>query len=159
LLKITTSKRITASVADVWRLLEDFGNFYRVNPLLECSPVVNGVARGVGAERECQFYDGSTIRERITAVRPGQSMEIAITGSSLPIRDGCVLISVAQADPEHARVTFDATITLKFGVFGRVLGLVMRPVLTSQFNLVLRGIATYLATGKAVGPRSALVAI
>ena len=159
MLKITTSKRIKAPAEDVWRLLEDFGSFYRVNPLLECSPVVNGVARGIGAERECQFYDGSMIRERITAVRAGHSMAIAITGSSLPIREGRVMISVAQEDPGHARVTFDATITLKFGVFGRVLGLVMRPVLTSQFNLVLRGIATYLATGEVVGPRSALLAI
>lgn len=158
-MKITTSKRITAQAEDVWGLLEDFGNFYRVNPLLECSPVVNGVARGIGAERECQFYDGSTIRERITAVRAGESMEIAITGSSLPIRDGRVLITVAQEDPEHARVTFDATITIKFGVLGRVLGLVMRPVLKSQFNLVLRGIATYVARGEVVGRRSTLVAV
>jgi carbon monoxide dehydrogenase subunit G len=159
LVKITTSRRIAAPAEDIWRLLEDFGNFYRVNPLLECSPVVNGVARGIGAERECQFYDGSTIRERITAVRAGESMEIAITGSSLPIREGRVMISVAPEDPGHARVTFNATITLKFGVLGRVLGLVMRLVLKSQFNLVLRGIATHLATGEVVGPRSALLAV
>jgi len=159
LLKITTSKRIAARAGDVWRVLEDFGSFYRVNPLLECSPVVNGVTRGIGAERECKFYDGSMIRERITAVRAGESMEIAITASSLPIRDGRVVIAVVHEDAEHSRVTFDATITLKFGVLGRLLGLVMRPVLTSQFNLVLRGIATYLATGKTVGPRTALLAI
>lgn len=158
-MKITTSKRIAARAGDVWELLDDFGSFHLVNPLLECSPVINGVARGVGAERECQFYDGSMIRERITAVRAGQSIEIAITASSLPIREGRVLLSVAQEDPEHSRITLDATITLEFGVLGRLLGIVMQPVLKSQFNLVLRGIATYLASGEAVGRRSALLAI
>ena len=159
-MKFTASKRIAATTGDLWRVLEDFGGFYRVNPLLECSPVVNGVARGVGAERECQFYDGSMIREKIIAIRPGRSMEVAITGSSLPIQDGQILVSVLQEDHEHARVTLDATITFRFGLLGRLLGAtIMQPVLRSQFNLVLRGIATYLATGETVERRSALLAI
>ena len=159
-MRFTASKRITAAAGDVWRVLEDFGGFQRVSPLLECSPVINGVAHGVGAERECQFYDGSMIREKIVAIRAGQSMELAITGSSLPIHDGQVLVSVLQEDQEHARVTFDATITLKFGLLGRLLGAtIMQPVVRSQFHLVLRGIATYLATGETVGRRSALLAI
>lgn len=159
-MRFVASKRIAAPARDIWRVLEDFGGFYRVSPLLECSPIINGVTRGVGAERECRFYDGSMIREKITAIQSGRSMELAITGSSLPIHDGRVLVAVEQEDQQHARVTFDATITLKFGLLGRLLGAtVMQPVLRSQFNLVLRGIATYLATGETVGRRSTLIAI
>lgn len=158
-MKTTISRVISARPEDVWRVLEDFGHFHRVSPLLECSPITNGIDHGVGAERECVFYDGSTIRERITGVEHGRSLEIAITDSSLPVDHGTVAVRVEPVDATHAQLTFDLMVVPKYGLLGRLLGAIMRPILKSRFNLVIRGIATYLRTGEDIHPSSVLVPV
>lgn len=160
MVEITTSRTIPVRASEVWRVLEDFGSFYQVNPLLRCSPVTNGIGSGVGAERECLFYDGSTIRERVSAVQAGESLDLTITQTSLPISSGQINVRVTAEDDERSRVTFDVRVTPKYGMVGRLLGaLFMKPILKSRFNIVLRGIATYLATGEEVGPGTALLSV
>ena len=37
---------------DVWHVLNDFGGHYRFNPLIELSPITNGIESGLGTDGE-----------------------------------------------------------------------------------------------------------
>ena len=135
---------------DVWRVLKDFGGHYRFNPLIELSPITNGIAEGLGAEREVQLYDGSSILQTILDFKEGESILIGFTETSLPIKNATAKFTLTPPDREFCRVFVDLAYEPKLGVVGGLLGTFYKPVLRNRYNLVLRGLRHFVHTGQTV---------
>ena len=138
---------------EVWEVLKDFGGHYRFNPLIELSPITNGITEGLGAEREVQLYDGSSMLQTILDIDEGRSILVGFTESSLPIRSGTAKFTIEPSDQAFCHVRIDVVLEPKYGMLGGVLGLLMKPIVRNRYNLVLRGLKHFVTTGQAVTNR------
>ena len=136
----------------VWALIDDFGGVYRYHPLVVASPIQNGVGSGLGAERICQFDNGSLLREEITGYIPGEEYEVTIKDpGSFPLKRGVARLGVESVDGGATRVTFRMAFEPKFGPLGWFMA---KTMMKGQFRKilgqVLAGIEQHARTGEVV---------
>ena len=152
--------RVIDQPADaVWSILDDFGSVFRFHPLVEKSPISNGISSGLGAGRVCHFDDGSSIREEITAYEPGRGYEVEIVDlGQFPLKRAVARLSVEPLSDARSRVGFDIAFRPKFGPLGWIMGkTLMVPQFRKTLKRVLEGLETHLRTGEVVSrkPRPA----
>ncbi|MCL1127437.1 SRPBCC family protein [Shewanella surugensis] len=63
-------KIINAPINTVWPLLDDFENIQIFHPGVDQSNSLNDQAKGLGAKRQCNFYDGGFAQEEIVKYDP-----------------------------------------------------------------------------------------
>ncbi len=136
--------------SDAWQILKDFGGHYQFNPLIKLSPITNGISNGLGAEREVILYDGSSIRQTILDMEEGVSMLIGFTETDLPIKKATARFTIEPPDQAFCRVSIEITYEPKFGFVGGVLGMLYQPTIRNRYNIVLRGLKHFAATGQAI---------
>lgn len=66
---------VKAGINQVWDIVSDMGGVYKYHPLVKKSPVLSENAVGIGATRRCEFYDGSSVVEKITELKEGKELE------------------------------------------------------------------------------------
>ena len=77
--KITGSLVVNAPREQVWNVLADFGNVYKVSPGVKHSHSTSEAPNGEGATRHCDLsLMGATVEERITRYEAPSLMEIDI---------------------------------------------------------------------------------
>jgi len=141
---------LNAPQSQVWDVMNDFGSHYRYSPFVEHSEVINDIRFGLGAERMLRLYDGSTMRQRITDYDPGRSMVIDVVESELLIRHFIIQVSVEPKTEDTCSLNYDIFYSAPFGVVGYPIGLLYKPILTSRFNHVLKGLERYVTTREPV---------
>jgi hypothetical protein len=67
---VTVKREMNHSVEDVWKVLDDYGSVYTYNPGVKTSEILGAKQTGLGAQRECKFYDGSSLKETIFKFGP-----------------------------------------------------------------------------------------
>lgn len=151
--KIIVSKRVNASIEDVWSSWDDFGNIYKYNPGLKASRLLSSadVPTRVGTTRQCDMADGKNwVREEVIDYKPGRSMKIDVYDSSLPLKSMVANIEFEAVTAQRTRVRFTAEFEPKFGVIGKILA----PLMKRQFEPVLQALldsnAQYVEQGNAV---------
>jgi len=155
---VSVSAEIQAPAEKIWQVLDDFGNIAAFNPMVESSPITNTIPTGIGAERVCHFYDGTSIREIITDYEPGTSYKVELADFSLPLKRAAVRLSVASLDASQSQVTMQIDFEPKFGPVGWLMATVMmKPMLKSGFAKVLQGLGEHVRTGKIVGQNGVLL--
>jgi len=144
----------------VWEALDDFGAVQKYHPTVEKSGILNGIARGEGAQRVCQFYDGSAIKERITEYRAGRGYTVEIVDfGPFPLKQAVARISAQAEGDGKTRVTFKMSFLPRFGPFGWVMAqTMMKPQFRRVFGRLLQGLDDHLRTGKEVGRGGRLAA-
>ena len=160
--EVNVDRVIDVSAEDAWAILNDFGSIYRFHPLVERSPIKNGVSSGIGAQRVCHFHDGNQITEEITDYEAGVGYEVEITDpGNFPLQRAVARLSVEPLSGERSRVSFRMAFKPKFGPLGWVMG---KTVMAGQFRKilgrVLAGLEEHAQTGEVVGrkPHSAVAA-
>ena len=157
---ITVSRTVEAPASRVWEALDDFGGIHRLHPLIERSPLLNGQPSGVGAERECHFYSGGSIKERVTARDEGRRLGVTFTDvGPFPMKDAHAEFALRPLGAGRTETTFRFDFTPKFGPLGVLMAkTVMGAQLRKSMNALLQGLDDHLRTGKHVGPKGVLVA-
>jgi hypothetical protein len=150
---LNVTRTIDIPADRVWEVVDDFGAVYRYHPLVEQSPIRNGIPSGEGAERVCHFGGGNSITERISQYEPGASYTIdIIEPGKFPLKSAAARLSVHPLGPGRTRVGFDMAFQPKFGPVGWLMG---KTVMRGQFRKVvggmLAGLETHLRTGETVG--------
>lgn len=147
---LTTSVNADLEIAGsaAWTVLRNFGGHYQFNPLIELSPITNGIESGPGAERQVTLYDGSSIRQTILDYEEGRSILIGFTETDLPIKHATAKFTVDPVDQPFCRVSIDITYEPKYGFFGGLFGILYQPTLRNHYNLVLRGLHHFVSTGQ-----------
>ncbi|WP_137285645.1 SRPBCC family protein [Halorussus salinisoli] len=149
---VSVSRTIDAPIDDVWSVLDDFGDVANYNPNIKTSGIVDGPDTGIGATRECRFYDGNRIEEQIVEYEPKEGYAVNFLDvGEFPLKTNVVEIDVESVDDSRSTVTMTANFTPKYGPVGWVMGqLVMKSKFEETFDEVLDGLATYVQTGQKV---------
>ena len=109
---VTVTRLIKAPRADVWEAVDDIGNIAAFHPLLKSSPVTNGIPRGKGAARVCNFHDGNAIAEEVVDYRPNESLTLTITDTGkFPLKSASGGFKVRAVSDKAATVTFSLSRT------------------------------------------------
>ena len=94
--KVTVSHNISSPVAVVWAKLADFGGIHRYAVGIESSPINAGMpSTGIGAERNCQLYDGGHLQERITEFVENKRLALDVFESTMPLKSATALFELA----------------------------------------------------------------
>ncbi len=111
------------------------------------------VDRGLGAARRCNFYGGGSAVEKIVAWDDEQQFFTCIvTELAAPILDVTAGMSVEAVDSHRSKVHMEMNYVPKWGIFGKVLNvLVLRFVMQSVFNKVLKSLQHHVETGELIG--------
>ena len=147
---VRVRREIDASLEEVWRVLDDFGGVATYNPNVETSRIVAGPESGNGATRECTFYDGGRIEEKIVGYEPraGYTVDFIDVGD-FPLEKNEVKIGVESIDETRTAVTMTSNFTPKFGPVGWILAKVMmKSKFRETFEEVLSGLDSYVHSGQ-----------
>ena len=160
--EVNVDRVIDIGADEAWAILDDFGGIYHFHPLVERSPIKNGIGSGLGAERVCHFDDGSQITEEIIDYDAGTSYEVEITDpGNFPLVTAIARLAVEPLTDTKSRVSFKMAFKPKFGPIGWLMG---KTVMTRQFRKilgsVLAGLEHHAKTGEVVSrkPRPAVAA-
>jgi len=150
---VSVSKTIDASLGEVWPVLDDFGSVANYNPNVKKSGIVEGPDTGTGATRECVFYGGGRIEEKIVEYDYESSYTVDFVDvGTMPLKENVVAIAVEEPCDGETIVTMTATFTPKYGLLGWVLAkLMMESKFRETFEDVLDGLESHVLTGEYIG--------
>lgn len=156
--KVVVERELQVPVAKAWEILNDFGAVYKYHPLVERSPIDNGIASGLGAERICHFDNGDQIKERITGYEAGEEYTVEIIDpGDFPLKTAEARLSLRSVDADRSRVRFEMSFQPKYGPVGWVMG---ATIMQTQFRRiladVLAGLERHAKTGELVDRRQDL---
>ncbi len=156
--EVQVARTIDVPANEAWKIIDDFGGIHQYHPLVERSPIKNGVASGLGAERVCHFDNGDAITERITGYEAGREYTVEITDlGKFPLKAAVGTFGVRPAGKDRSTVRFDFRFQPKFGPIGWLMG---KTMMRSQFRKilgdVLAGLETHAKTGTVVNRKTKL---
>ena len=153
--KVVVQREIRVPLHRAWEILDDFGGVYRYHPTVEKSPIDNGIASGLGAERVCHFDNGDQIRERVTGYEKGQEYTVEIIDPGrFPLKTGKARLSLDSVDEDRSRFTFEMNFEPKYGLLGWIMGAtVMQTQFRKILGQILEGFETHATTGEIVSRR------
>jgi ribosome-associated toxin RatA of RatAB toxin-antitoxin module len=150
---VTVSKQVDASVQDVWKTWDDFGNIYKFNPNLKHSHLLSDVNEpmGVGSERQCDMADNKNwVRERVLDYQPLKSIKIDVFDSSMPLKSMIATFSFREINEQKTAVQMKVDFEPKFGALGKM----MTPLMKRQFRPMLQSLldcnAAHVERGESV---------
>jgi hypothetical protein len=145
---------IEAPRADAWAVLSDLDRWASHAPNLSKTEVIAGA--GEGAVRQCHNKAGKSWRETCTLWEPGRRyvMEVDTTAYPYPMS---LMRGTFSADDagRGSRVSMRFEYEVKYGVLGRIVGVLIRPVLSRACRRLLDSIeaeAVSLARNGVVRP-------
>lgn len=152
-------RKFNLSSEKIWNGFDDFGGVYKFHPLIEASPTLNEKESGLGCERECQFYDGGAIRERITKYDKGKHMTVEIyEHGPFPMKEAIADVTVNSLGQNKSELIFEMKFKPKYGPVGWLMGkAMMKPKFKKIINQVFDGLETHITTGKYVGKKGVLI--
>ena len=154
---VTVSKIIAAPMEKVWPSWDKFGEIQRFNPNVNKSRLINNsVEYGLGAERRCDLSDGkSYVLERVISYVNGRKLALEIYESNLPLKKAVLMISLSPISNNKTKVVLHMDFTPKFGVFGKLLGVVMKPAFRKALLSLLEGNSALVVNGVEIQRKAA----
>lgn len=149
----SVSREIEAPKAEIWAVLDDFGNLADYDPKNATSRVIDGPETGVGAVREAVKPGGGRVVHELIAYDPpdGYAFEF-VEFDDTPARALVLEFELTELDESRTRVTVHGRLAPKYGPLGWVLAkLVILPKGRGLLKDILAGLETYVRTGERVG--------
>ena len=156
--RVTITRELNHDVADVWRLLDDFGAIAKYNPGVESAEIVSARPTGLDAQRICHFYDGTSLTETIVRYQPGHGYSFDLSDFALPLKQATSHFDLTHISDGRSLLTVTLEFTPKFGPLGWLMGkLMIRPMLQRALRGVTKGLDDHMRTGAIVGKGGALL--
>ena len=78
------------------------------------SPVLGDKGSGLGATHPCDFYDSTSVMEKIINTQPGKSVTPEVSKFSMPLNRMAATIALIPTASGPSEVTFRADYEMKF---------------------------------------------
>lgn len=149
---VVVTRTLSAPPSKVWAVLEDFGGVANWSAGVEASPIIAGTPeRGLGAERNCQLYDGNHINERLTELVPEKRLAIEVTDTSMPMKSAAGRFELVATPGGGTQVTMTMDYVVKFGPIGQLMDVLMlKRSMTASLNNLLAALDEHVETGKRI---------
>lgn len=149
---VERSLEVNVPAARVWTVLNDFSSIEHFSPTVKHSPVKGSKQSGLGAQRVCEFHDGTSAVEEIIDYREGESLKVELTDHPMPFKKFYAVMKVKPVTDTTSIVTMAMEFDVKFGPLGWLLAnIAMKPMMKKVLKKILTGLAYHSATGKSVG--------
>ena len=148
---VNVEREINSDVNAVWAVLDDFSAIHKYNPGVKSSEIVSRQKNGLGVQRICHFYDGSSLKETITDYKPKEGYAFELSEFSMPLKTASTRFSVRPLSADRCTVSVNLSFVPKFGFLGWLMAkLMMRPMLTKALTGLTKGLDDHLRTGQIV---------
>ena len=139
---------IQAPVEKIWQVLASPELLDRYDPTVRKSEVTSDVKRSIGAKRWVDMLDGENwFEEQITVCKPNEALTYELTACSFPIHKLKHSYSFHVLG-QQTRVSQVMEYTVKFGVLGRLLDVLMiRKQSDVGIKKFLVGLKSYIEKG------------
>jgi hypothetical protein len=113
--------------------------------------------KGRGATRVCHFYDGSSVKEIVTAI-DDMHMVIKLSDHLLPMAEIFAEFVAKPLDSNKTELSMVLHYTVRYGPIGYVLGVTLiNAQMKSLLKTVLAGINERVETGESIQKKRCLV--
>ena len=146
MIRLQGSVCVEASVEAVWTVLSDIENVpLWVEPIVEahCS---SDTKRGIGTERTCKLKGNMTIKEKWVHWEEGTSF--AYIGYGLPLMKSAKNTWTLKNENGKTLLTSEAEIKFKGGVLGKILELIMEPLMRRMGAQTLAAFKYFVENGR-----------
>jgi carbon monoxide dehydrogenase subunit G len=141
---------INGSHDQVWEFLTDLTTVNEWHPEVKSVDLLSSHKKGLGATRICHFYDGTSVKETVTAV-DDKHMVLELSDYSAPMKDFFVEIAAKPLDSNKTEVSFVFHYTVKYGPIGHLLGVtLLKAKMKSVIKKMLAAINQRVETGEPV---------
>ena len=155
--QVIVTRDIQASKESVWITLKDFAGIHKYNPGVKSSELLTRQPMGLGAQRICHFYDGTSLKETITHYTEHKGYRFELSEFSLPLKQAFTEFAIGPMGEHDCRVTVTLSFTPKFGPLGWVMAkLIMKPMLTKALKGLTKGLEGHVKSGKFVSQDGSL---
>jgi carbon monoxide dehydrogenase subunit G len=156
---VNVTREMNSDAATVWRYIDDFGSVYKYHPGVESSEILGNRETGLGAQRQCEFYDGTSLKEKITHYDEGRSYTLELSDYAMPLKSAVAHMEVTPTGTDKSRLSITLEFEPKFGPIGWLMGkLLMRPMLTKALKELTKGLDDHIRTGQFIGSKGELLA-
>ena len=149
--RVEVSEIVQASAEQVWKVIGDYNNIHVFHPFVEKAVQMNDKASGLGAVRQCNLYNNTSVLEEVVAWDEGRSFTVKNQQAPLvgEIEGGMRLEPI---NTEITRVTIFLSYTPKWGIIGKLLNaLLLKFAFKSVLNKVLASLKHHIETGEKIG--------
>ncbi len=142
--------QIEAPRSDVWGILANLETLQHYDREVERSFYVSDAREGVGATRQCDLPDGTSVKERVVSWREGDGyvIEVDEDGTNYPTTDMRVEFTLEEA-AGGTRVGMTYRYALKPGMPAEA-GEEMRQGFQELVTGLLAGLKKYVETGESI---------
>ena len=137
MIKLFASVCIEAPAETVWAQLAKLEDIQLWSEPVVRARCTGAVSQGVGAERICELVGNTTITERWVAWDAGRSF--TYEGFGIPLMQRALNRWSVIPQGERALLTSEAEVTIKGGVFGRMLEPLLGPLMRRMAPSALAG--------------------
>lgn len=156
--KVTVKRKMLHNSTAVWKVLDDFGEIYKYHPDVKSSNILSQKATGTGAQRVCNFHDGTSIKETIVKYDANHGYILKLTDFSVPLKEANAHFKIESLNNNQSLLSITLVFIPKFGPLGWVMGkLMMRPMLTKALKKLGKGLDDYIRTGQFIGKDGSLL--
>jgi hypothetical protein len=144
---------INAPATVTWRVIADFGNVYRINPLVYSSHLTSEWSQGEETTRHCDLtVIGASVEERITDWQEGISYSaVVIAKRRLPFVRNLTTTVEAELNGSRSIGSFRISYELGWWPLGALVDrLVIRPRSRRAAQLFVAGLKHFVETGEEV---------
>jgi len=150
--KVRVSLIVNVSADKVWNVLKNFGGVEKYHTGVETSPLLGEKEFGLGAKRQCNFYDKTSVVEEVIEYEEGKRMKVELSEFSLPLKSAMAELRVERTGESSCAVSASMDFVVKYGPVGWVMGyFMMRPMMKRILKTLLTGMVYYTATGNIIG--------
>jgi ribosome-associated toxin RatA of RatAB toxin-antitoxin module len=146
----TASRTVSAGLPALWPLIADVRQIANWHPSIASVDLLSSSPTGLRAARRCNFKDGTSVREDVTALTEGSRIRFRLSEYSVPMKQLEVEFATSPVSDHATNVTLTLHYVVKFGIVGRLLGAtIMRRALTRMAKRMLDGLAASVTEGRA----------
>ena len=141
----------------MWKRISNIGKVQDYAPDIATSFYLGEQRDGVGAERQCDFANGMSVRERVIDWHEGRQFTLdAYDTEGFPVEKLHVTFALEAIDAEQTLVRETMEYRMKGGVFGRVMDVLTRGQMAKVLEDNLNGMKLHTETGITIESRDVL---
>jgi len=142
---------VNGSLDAVWEQVNKVGNVENWHPMVKQAPVLTANDCGIGATRRCEFHDGTSVVEKVTASKEREMVELELSDFSMPLSRAIGTIRLKELGPERIEVSLTMDYDVKYGPIGWLMdAAMMKPMMGRMLGQVLSGLDQFIVTGDVI---------
>ena len=143
---VTSTATVNASLDASWEAISNVGNVERWHPEVKRSPVLTPEPTGMGAQRRCDFYDGTSVVETVTALKDREMVQVELSEFPMPFDRASIVLRLKELGPKQVEINLEFDFDVNDGLDAES----MKPTMTQMFAHILGGLDQHLVTGERV---------